>query len=331
MIRGATSFTKANESLPSFCISEQRLIGRSAAFASIKEIAASVAARRCTVLILGETGTGKEMLARHIHLLSDRAAEPFVPVDCAAVTDSLFESELFGHVKGAFTGALRDSLGIIRAAEGGTLFLDEIGELNSPLQAKLLRVLQERQVLPVGAVRPIPVNIRIIVATNKSLQEMVANGQFREDLFFRISVVVLTLPPLRERADDIIPLANHFLKVQADLYDEPVRKLSPKAVQILRRYPWPGNIRELANVIEHAHTLARNDIVEIDDMPSRLVRSSPVTRGHGATPTLQEIEKLAIVETLKRTDYCKAAASRSLGINVKRLNRMIKRLGIQLT
>jgi transcriptional regulator with PAS, ATPase and Fis domain len=286
-----------------------------------------IAPRRSTVMVLGETGSGKEMLARFIHQNSLRANKPFIPVDCSSLSDTLFESELFGHVKGAFTGATRDSLGFIRAADGGTLFLDEIGELTPHLQAKLLRVLQERCVIPVGDVRPRPVDIRVISATNRSLDTMVREGSFRQDLFFRLNVVVLKLPSLREREADVVPLAEYFLKMQSDLYKEPLKKLSPEVQMLLRAYAWPGNVRELSNVMEHAHVIAGGLEVMVADLPPRL-QASTLAQSNGDDMSLEDIERCTIAKALKKVNFNKAAASRILGINIQRLNRRIVRLGI---
>ncbi len=305
------------------------LIGQSGTIAAVKEIAASIAARRSTVMILGETGSGKEMLARHIHQLSDRLSKPFVPVDCSSLADSIFESELFGHVKGAFTGAVRDSLGFIRAADGGTLFLDEIGELSQQMQAKLLRVIQERYVVPVGDTRPHYVDVRIVCATHRDLGDMVRAGSFRQDLFFRLNVVVLNMPPLRQRPTDVLPLAQHFLRAQADLYGEAPKSLAPETADVLQGYPWPGNVRELANVIEHAHVLAASDLIEVADLPERL-RIGNIDAQAGNDLHLLDVERRTIAEALRRTQFNKAAASRILGINIQKLNRRIERLGIRL-
>jgi transcriptional regulator with PAS, ATPase and Fis domain len=294
----------------------------------VKQTALDLAPRRSTVMILGETGSGKEILARYIHGNSPRAQKPFIPVDCSSLSDTLFESELFGHVKGAFTGATRDSLGFIRAADGGTLFLDEIGELTLHLQAKLLRVLQEKCVIPVGDFRARPVDIRVISATNKQLDGMVREGAFRQDLFFRLNVVVLKLPPLRERQADIIPLAEHFLKTQAELYGESVKHLAPQTITLLQEYGWPGNVRELANVMEHAHVIASGSQVTLDDLPPRLQAA-----GGMDTPedlSLQDIERCTIAKALKKMSFNKAAAARLLGINIQRLNRRIVRLNIRI-
>lgn len=294
---------------------------------SIKSVASTVAPRHCTVMILGETGAGKEMVARYIHSKSDRCDAPLIPVDCSALSESLFESQMFGHVQGAFTGAVRESLGFVRAAEGGTLFLDEVGELPLALQAKLLRVIQERCVTPVGDTRPVPVDVRIVAATHRDLAAMVREGTFREDLYFRLNVVVTTLPPLRERVEDILPLATHFLQKQAELYDEPMRELSPEAARALEQYPWPGNVRELANAMESAHVLARGEVIELADLPVRFQSSQPAAAG-APELCLTELERRTIAEALRRTDYCKAKASRMLGINIQRLNRRIERLKI---
>jgi transcriptional regulator with PAS, ATPase and Fis domain len=308
--------------------SSYRLIGDSPIMSGLKKAAGDIAPRRSTVMILGETGSGKEMLARYIHQQSPRATQPFIPVDCSSLSDTLFESELFGHVKGAFTGATRDSLGFIRAANGGTLFLDEIGELSLHLQSKFLRVIQERCVVPVGDVRPIPVDIRVVSATNRSLDAMVRDGSFRQDLFFRLNVVVLKLPPLRERDSDVIPLAEHFLKTQADLYAEPCKRVSPEAAMLLQDYAWPGNVRELSNVMEHAHVIASGDEITVADLPPRLQAATQ------AEPTddlsLLDVERCAIAKALRKANFNKTAAARLLGINIQRLNRRITRLGIRL-
>lgn len=322
--RGISSTDANDHSFTDHC-----LIGESPAMNAIKSAAAMVARRRCTVMILGETGAGKEMLARFLHVHSHRHHEPFVPVDCSSLSDHLFESELFGHVKGAFTGAVRDSLGFVRSAHKGTLFFDEIGELSLPMQAKLLRVIQERAVIPVGDTRGHPVDVRIVAATNRDLSAMVRQETFRQDLYFRLNVIVLTLPPLRERRSDFLSLANHFLKSQADLYGEPQRRLSPAAAEAIDQYAWPGNVRELANAMEHAHVLARGSTIELSDLPPRM-QSQTLEQSIASDLYLPAIERRTIAEALRRTNYQKAAASRLLGINVQRLNRRIAHLKIPL-
>jgi transcriptional regulator with PAS, ATPase and Fis domain len=295
---------------------------------ALKNTAQDIASRRSTVMIVGETGSGKEMLARFIHQNSNRVAKPFIPVDCSSLSDNLFESELFGHVKGAFTGAMRDSLGFIRAADGGTLFLDEIGELSLALQSKLLRVLQEKVVVPVGDTTPRPVDIRVLTATNRDLDVMVREGTFRQDLYFRLNVVILKAPALRERPQDVLPLAQHFLSLQSELYSEPLKKLSTPVAEILQAYAWPGNVRELANVMEHAHVLASGNSIELSDIPLRLQTGSPKPMATESL-SLEDVERTTIAAALKKSNYNKALASRMLGINIQRLNRRIVRLGIQ--
>lgn len=309
---------------------QTRFVGQSGAIGAVRDVAASIASRRSTVMILGETGSGKEMLARLIHSQSNRAQRPFIPVDCSTLADGLFESEMFGHIRGAFTGAVRDSLGFIRAADGGTLFLDEVGELPLPMQAKLLRVVQERTVVPVGDTRPKSVDIRFICATHRNLSDMVRAGSFREDLYFRLNVVVMNVPPLRERPGDILPLARHFLDCQAMLYSEPSKQLTADAQAAMLRHSWPGNVRELANVIEHAHVLSHGDTIDLCDLPDRL-RTPPGAFGAPVSDLyLLDIERRTIAEALRRSKYNKAVASRLLGINIQKLNRRIDRLGIRL-
>ncbi len=315
------------------------LIGDSPAMQRLCKMAAGVAKRLCTVVVLGETGTGKEVLARYIHQRSDRVKGPFVPVDCASLPEPLFESQLFGHARGAFTGASRDSLGAIRSADGGTLFLDEVGELNLNVQAKLLRALQERAVVPVGESTPRPVDVRVICATNRDLQAMVKTGAFRQDLFFRLHVVVLMLPPLRDRREDVFSLCQHFLAMQAHTYNEAQKQLSDEAAEALKAYNWPGNIRELGNAMEQAHVLAASELIGLADIPAHI--AYPVSTPASAAPvgaqskpagdlSMVEVERRAIGEALKRTRFNKAAASRLLQMNVKRLNRRIIRTGIEL-
>ena len=306
----------------------ERLVGESQPMRDLKRVATGIAIRQSTVMILGETGTGKEMLARHIHEHSLRAAKPFIPVDCTSLTDGLFESELFGHVKGAFTGAMRDSLGFIRASDGGTLFIDEIGELSLPLQAKLLRVLQERVVVPVGDTRPIPVDLRVVTATNRDLEDMVRRGTFRQDLFFRLNVVQLRTPPLRDRPTDILELAIHFLGIQSSLYNEPRKTISTDVAHVLTGYGWPGNVRELGNVMEHAHVLAVGGTVELTDIPLRLQTASAKPAFQAESFSLEDVERQTIAAAMKKANYNKALASRMLGINIQRLNRRITRLGV---
>jgi transcriptional regulator with PAS, ATPase and Fis domain len=314
--------------------SEFEIIGQSPAFIDARRIAAHVASRRCTIMIRGETGAGKEMLARYVHQSSTRADKPFIPVDCSSLSDGLFESELFGHVRGAFTGAVHNTLGFIRAAHTGTLFLDEIGELTPHLQAKLLRVLQERRVVPVGDTRAYPVDVRVVTATHRDLPAMVRAGTFRQDLFFRLNVVCIQLPPLRDRGEDIRPLAQHFLAMQAMLYRELPKTLAADAIAALQQYPWPGNVRELANVMEQAYVLNPSQTIERGDLPEPIrvgARCDALQNATLGDLRLLELERSAITEALRRARFNKTAASRLLGINIQRLNRRILRLGISLT
>ena len=243
-----------------------------------------VAPSEANILIVGETGTGKELIARHVHQLSNRAGGSFIAVNCGALTDSLVESELFGHEKGAFTGAVNAKEGWFEAANGGTLFLDEIGDLPLSTQVKLLRVLQEREVVRVGSRRAIPINVRLVAATNVHLEEAVAASRFREDLYFRLSVAVLDLLPLRNRPGDILPLARHFLNLYANKLGSPKLRLSPATESTLLAHPWPGNIRELENVIHHAVLVCQDDWVQpvhlhLSRMESRAVQNAkPVSR-----------------------------------------------------
>jgi transcriptional regulator with PAS, ATPase and Fis domain len=280
-------------------------------------------------MIFGETGTGKEMLARFIHAQSPRANRPFIPVDCTAFSETLFESQLFGHLKGAFTGAHRESLGFIRAAHGGTLFLDEIGELGLNLQVKLLRVLQERRVVPVGDSQAQAVDIRVICATNRDLSAMVASGTFRQDLFFRLQVISLHLPPLRARPDDLIPLSEYCLAQLAELSGGPPKQLSVAAAEALLRHSWPGNVRELFNVIEHAHVLSDGPAIELHDLPVPL--STGEFRAHSLSEfNLHQVERRTIIEALKRCNYNRSAACQLLGLELRRLNRRVASLKIEI-
>lgn len=280
-------------------------------------------------MISGETGTGKEMVARKIHQHSRRIDKPFVPVDCTTLTGQLFESQLFGHVRGAFTGAIHDTLGFFRAADQGTIFLDEISEIPLELQAKLLRVLQEGTVTPVGSTQIYPIDVRVLCATNRDLKHMVDKGQFRADLYYRINVVNLEIPPLRQRPEDILPLAKHFLGNLADFYDEPVRTLSDRTQQLLLGYRWPGNVREMANAMERCHVLTEGQVIEPATLPAEILMSSYTgQRADSPLPTLDAAKERLITEALRVTDGKKVAAAKILGIDRRRLNRLIEKLNI---
>ncbi|MHC4386373.1 MAG: sigma-54 interaction domain-containing protein [Planctomycetota bacterium] len=304
------------------------LIGSSDLFSSLLDTLESIAHRHCCVMITGETGTGKEMVARKIHYHSNRAQSPFIPVDCTTLTGQLFESQLFGHVKGAFTGAIHDTLGFFRAADGGTIFLDEISEIPPDLQAKLLRVLQESTVTPIGSTQSHPVDVRVLCAVNRDLHEMVKKNEFRADLFYRINVVNLEIPPLRQRLDDILPLANHFLNNQAMFYDEPAKKLSARAEQLLLKYHWPGNVREVANAMERAYVLSVTEMIEPSALPKEILTSAYTTQPGSPLPTLDDAQSKLIAEALRLTEGKKVATAKILGIDRRRLNRLIEKLNI---
>jgi DNA-binding NtrC family response regulator len=237
---------------------------------------------------------------------------------------------LFGHVKGAFTGAIHDTLGFFRAADGGTIFLDEISEIPMELQAKLLRVLQEGTVTPVGSTVSYPVDVRVLCASNRDLKRMVDDNEFRADLFYRINVITLEIPPLRQRMEDIVPLANHFVRRLAEFYDEPVKTLSPRTQEFLLKYHWPGNVREIANAIERAYVLTQSTVIEPAVLPAEILMSDYALRPDSALPTLDAAEQKLITEALRVTSGKKAAAARILGIDRRRLNRIIERLHIQV-
>jgi len=303
----------------------------SGALASILEMVKAIATRKCPVIITGETGVGKEMVARQIHNLSDRADGVFVPVDCTTLTGQLFESQLFGHVRGAFTGAVDSTLGFFRAADGGTIFLDEISEIPLELQAKLLRVLQEAAVTPLGSTKSYPVNVRILCATNCSLREMVEKGTFRADLYYRLNVVNLEVPPLRQRKEDILPLAEYFLANQAIFYSEAPKVLSSTVRQLLLNYNWPGNVRELANAIERAYALTIGREIQPAVLPFEIIVADSTPYPEHELPTLDDVKRKIITRTLQYTGGRKIAAAKILGIERRKLNRLIEKLNIPVT
>jgi two-component system response regulator HydG len=329
-------FDRSGSKLPNNSTATERLegfgagsfIGNSPAFESILETIDAIAARRCSVIISGETGVGKEMVARQIHYASDRADKVFVPVDCTTLTGQLFESQLFGHVKGAFTGAVDNTLGFFRAADGGTIFLDEVGEIPLELQAKLLRVLQDERITPLGSTKSYPVDVRVLCATNKSLQDMVRDGDFRPDLFYRLNVVNMEVPPLRQRKDDILPLAEYFLANQAAFYSEPRKTLSPNVRQMLLSYAWPGNVRELANAMERAYVLTKGTEIHTASLPFEIIVADSTTYPRHELPTLDEVKRKIITQTLEFTNGRKIAAAKILGIERRKLNRLIEHLNI---
>jgi two-component system response regulator HydG len=303
-------------------------IGRAKCFLEILKLAEQVAPTESTVLIGGESGTGKEVVARYIHALSDRSEGPIFSINCGALPESLLESELFGHVKGSFTGAVRDKQGLFAAARGGSFFLDEIGETTGATQVKLLRVLQEREVLPVGGTEPIPVDVRVIAATNRDLEDDIRRGRFRSDLYYRLNVISMHLPPLRERREDIPLLAEAFLRRVAEERSEPEKVLSQEALDAVMVYDWPGNVRELENALEHAAILTRGDGVDVRTLPARITspKSQPLVADRTIeNPTLDVIEKAYITWVLQVEGGNKSRAAEVLGIDPSTLYRKLAR------
>lgn len=302
------------------------LIGASEAMAKISNMLRKAASTTSTVLITGESGTGKELVARAIHYCSARGSGPFVPVNCGGIPDGLLESELFGHVKGAFTGATQSRAGFFQTADGGSIFLDEISELSGSLQVKLLRVLQDKRVRMVGADRPCEVDVKILAATNTDLHGLVKKGTFREDLFFRLNVITISVPPLRERGDDILLLTHHFATKFAKEFSKPVPRFSDRALQALKNYDWPGNVRELENIVHRIVVMTDDESIDVPDLPS-LMRFSAV-RGYGLDRTLAEVEAEHIQRVLSSTGGNKTSAAKVLGIDRKTLREKLKQYNI---
>jgi DNA-binding NtrC family response regulator len=339
------------------------IVGASAWTSSIRAEVLAVAACPSNVLVTGPTGTGKEVIARAIHAHSPRAGKPFIPVDCAAITGTLFASLIFGHLKGAFTGATYNALGAFRAAHGGTVFLDEIGDLEPEMQIKLLRVLQHRIVTPLGSHQGIPVDVRVIAATNRDLEQEVAAGRFREDLYYRLNVVSLRTTPLRERPEDIEPLAKHFLNKLAITHGLTLKRVSDEALERLRREDWPGNVRQLENVLERAAFLGCGHVIGVEQVCTRhrapaplrvdspacvilpILRSEGPAEGPrverdvgdccmaadaGRWRTMEEVEREYIRRTLALTSFNQSAAARLLGMERHQLVRKIRKYGLDL-
>ncbi len=307
------------------------MVGRSAGMVRVYDLVERLAGTAASVLVTGESGTGKELVARALHDMSSRAADgQFVAVNCAAMPETLLESELFGHARGAFTGARDDRDGLFVRADGGTLFLDEIGEMPLGMQAKLLRALQEGRVRPVGGDREVSFDARLVTATNRDLEKEVAEGRFREDLFYRINVVQIELPPLRDRGSDVLLLAQHFLEQFAARYGAPVKAIGREAAARLSRWDWPGNVRELQNCIERAVALARFDHIGLDDLPARLRDTPSTSTGFDAeTPDdlepLADLERRYILHALEVIGGNKTATAEALGIDRKTLYRKLER------
>jgi DNA-binding NtrC family response regulator len=306
------------------------IIGDSGQMLEVVSLVRRVAPSEATVLIRGESGTGKELIAKAIHFASPRASGPLVKVNCAALPESLLESELFGHEKGAFTGALSSRQGRFELADGGTLFLDEIGDLPPHLQAKLLRVLQEREYEKVGSSRPVPVNLRILAASHKPLEALIKAGQLREDLYYRLNVVTISLPPLRERRPDLALLIDHFLRLFAEKSGKTIRGLTHEARDMLLRYDYPGNVRELENLIERAVVLTRDDVIGSSDL-SLTVRDPEVDgdRGTNLTAAVEALERHMIKEALARSDGVQTQAAELLGISERGLRYKLIKYGFR--
>lgn len=343
----STAFSAVSDSLSS--LSAPRISRPSPTFLNILSgcsemqkifgVIEKVAKTRSTVLILGESGTGKELVARALHSLSGRTGK-LVPVNCGAIPEDILESELFGHEKGAFTGAVANRVGRFQLADGGTIFLDEIGEMSPKLQVKLLRVLQERKVDPVGSTKSIDVDVRVIAATNKDLAEEVKAGRFREDLFYRLQVVPVSLPPLRERTGDIEILAEHFLKRQADELGRSTLVFSESTLAVLNRYTWPGNVRELENLVERVAILSEEGVIEPSQLPPHMHESRTPAPAHMADMSLpavgvdfnaliDEYENQLIATALNQTGGNKKAAAKLLGLNRTTLVEKIKKKGLE--
>ncbi len=311
---------------------QRNIIGRSRAMMKLLETVAQVAPTEATVLITGESGSGKELIAGALHFNSSRKEGAFIKINCAAVTETLLESELFGHEKGAFTGAHRRKDGRVLLADGGSLFLDEVSEMSLGMQVKLLRVLQEREISRVGGEEVIKVDVRVIAATNRDLIQDMEEGRFREDLYYRLNVLTLHVPPLREREEDIPLLAQHFLGMFAEKNHKKIRNITPQAMDRMLKYGWPGNVRELMNAIERAVVLARSEYLDEEDLPPVVkdeeLKSQDVTpKSVPGSPSLDEVEKATILKTLEASRGNKSETARRLGITRKTLHKKLKKYG----
>ena len=320
---------------PDITITPGEMVGNGPTFSNIQKLISKVAPTDLSVLLLGESGTGKELTARAIHLESKRSGKAFVPVDCAALPETLMESELFGYEKGAFTGAEESRPGRFEMADEGTLFLDEIGNLSMTVQAKLLRVLQDPSFVRLGGRKQVRVNTRVICATNKDLESASARGEFREDLYHRIKVFTIELAPLRNRLDDIPILVQHYLEKYANEMGTPIKKVSPKILDLFHRYRWPGNIRELSNAIRSAVVLS-DDTIEVEHLPTSIrysqekpVRSKSPVSDAALKDVVKKVEREHILVTLKKTDWNKAETAKILGIDVKTLTSKIKEYSLK--
>lgn len=319
---------------------KRMILGESPPIRNLIKLIQTVASSKSNVLVIGESGTGKELVARMIHDISPWKGKPFVPVNCGAIPETLIESELFGHRRGSFTGAIQDKMGLFEVANGGTLFLDEIGELSLPMQVKLLRSIQERVIRKVGGVEDINVDVRIITATNRDLETLVKQGTFREDLYYRLNVILIKTPPLRERGEDIILLAESFLKSAALKQKKEIRGMTPDVVSALKRYLWPGNVRELENVIERAITLETDSQVHLKALPENLSKSYSSNAEPGSESVsisvpnfplekiqldqfLQSVQSMVIQSAVRAAQGDLTTAARLLGIELKDLKRRL--------
>ena len=307
----------------------ENIIGRSPPMQEVFDTIRQVAVSRATVLIQGESGTGKELVAKAIHQLSARNKGPFVAVHCAALSENILESELFGHEKGAFTGAMERRIGRFEKADGGSLFLDEISEIDPSVQVKILRALEERQIERVGGDTPVDVDTRLIAATNRDLKEMVEKGDFREDLFYRLYVVVITLPPLRDRQDDILLLLNHYLSVFNEENGKQIEGFTPGAYEILSAYDWPGNIRELRNLVERMVVLSRSRLLDAKEIPAAVREKAPGGEVRiDAELTVDEMEQRMIIQALEKTGGNRTKAAEKLGISRRTLHHKLNQYGL---
>ena len=329
-----TSLKKENEYLKGRLgerFDRQNIIGQGAAMVKLLDTVSQVASTEATILITGESGTGKEMIANAIHYNSQRVEAPFIKINCAALTETLLESELFGHEKGAFTGADRKREGKFRQAEGGSLFLDEVSEMSQAMQVKLLRVLQEREITRVGGAEVIKIDVRVIAASNKDLKKQIQSGRFREDLFYRLNVVNLFVPPLRERREDIPLLAQHFLNLFAEKNSKSIKGFTPQAMEKLLKYAWPGNVRELMNAVERAVVLSRAEYLDADELALMMANDAVAEKvNQNSLPEnlpLEEVEKRTILEALDIVGGNKSEAARRLGITRKTLRKKLDKYG----
>jgi Nif-specific regulatory protein len=334
-IRQVNKLESENRRLQAEISIEHDMVGNSPRMREVYKFIAKAAPANSTVLIRGESGTGKELAARAIHLNSPRASHPFVAINCAALTETLLESELFGHEKGAFTGAVATKKGKLEAAQGGSVFLDEIGEMALPLQAKLLRVLQQHEFERVGGTRTIKADIRLIAATNRNLEQAIKDGGFREDLYYRLNVIRLNMPPLRERREDILPLAIYFTEKYGRECNRQIKGISPPAQACLLKYDWPGNVREFENAIERAVVLGSTDVIQVEDLPEAVIETAPTSGSPSAGVALnfydavKEAKKRLILDAFDQAQGSYTEAARLLGMHANHLHRLIRNLDMK--